>query len=89
LVNLETTFYAEPATVARSLDIIGYAVDVTHTYVNATDESDPVAVRVDVTYTATYRVDGGPWMTIPESLTIRGTDTDLPVKEAAAVLVTE
>jgi hypothetical protein len=120
LVNLETTFYTEPATIERSLDIIGFAVDVrveptsytwhwgdgtttdttkpgrpypatdvTHTYDHATDQAQPLAVRVDVTYSARYRVDGGAWQTIPETLRIRGADTILPVKQAAAVLVTE
>jgi hypothetical protein len=65
------------------------ATDVTHTYVRATEAVSPLALRVYVTYSADYRVDGGPWLTVPESLTIRGSDTLLPVKQAAAVLVGE
>jgi hypothetical protein len=118
LVNLDTTFYTEPATIDRSLDIIGFAVDVhieptsyvwywgdgattktnqpgrpypatdvTHLYHHATEKGASLAVRVDVTYAASYRVDGGTWQTIPETLTIRGIDTALPVKQAAALLV--
>jgi hypothetical protein len=120
LVNLETTFYTEPATIDRTLDIIGYrvdvqvepsrftwhwgdgstsatdspgrpypATDVTHTYTSATNADDPARLRVDVTYTARYRVDGGPWLTIPETLTIPGAERRLPVKQAAAMLVGE
>jgi hypothetical protein len=63
------------------------ATDVTHTYQHATDQGQALAVRVDVTYTASYRVDNGPWQTIPDTLTITGTETTLPVKQAAALLV--
>jgi hypothetical protein len=118
LVNLDTTFYTQPISIDRSLDIIGFAVDVqivpssyvwhwgdgsttetsgpgrpypatdvTHVYAHATEKGDAIAVRVDVTYSASYRVDGGTWQTIPETLTIRGTDTTLPIKQAAALLV--
>ncbi len=63
--------------------------DVTHTYLRATDPNSSVALRVDVTYAARYRVDGGPWQTIPDVMTIPGPPTDLPVKQAAAVLVAD
>ena len=63
------------------------ATDVTHTYVHATDEGPPLEVRVDVTYSARYRVNGGEWQAIPETITIPGAPTSLPVKQAAAVLM--
>ncbi len=118
LVNLDTTFYTEPRPIDRTLDIIGYAVEVqispvrflwhwgdgesqtthtpgqpypsteiTHTYLRATDESASLSVSVDVTYSARYRVDGGGWLDIPESITVDGADTAMPVKQASAVLV--
>lgn len=63
------------------------ATDVTHTYVHATDEGPPLEVSVDVTYSARYRVNGGEWQAIPETITIPGAPTSLPVKQAAAVLM--
>ncbi|MBA3309168.1 MAG: hypothetical protein H0U28_03790 [Nocardioidaceae bacterium] len=65
------------------------STDVTHTYVHATEEQQTLALSVDVTYTARYRVDGGDWQAIPDTLTIPGTATDLPVKQAASVLVAD
>ncbi len=59
---------------------------VTHTYARAT-HGGAMVLRVDTTYTATYRVDGGAWQQIPDPLTITGPPTSLPVKEATAVLV--
>lgn len=63
------------------------SADVTHTYVHATDDGQPLQLSVDVTYTARFRVDGGDWRDIPETLTISGRPRDLPVKQASAVLV--
>ena len=63
------------------------ATDVTHTYTRATRESGPLALRVDVTYAARYRVDGGEWTPIPEPITITGPTTALAIKQASAVLV--
>ena len=59
------------------------AKDITHTY---TDADVTVAVSVDVTYTARFRVAGGPWQTIPDTVTIAGPTTDLQIAEATAVL---
>jgi len=118
LVNLDTTFYTEPASIDRTLVIIGYDVDihvepstytwrwgdgasdttstpghpypstdVTHTYVHATPPNDALLLSVDVSYTARYRVDGGQWQQIPQTLTIAGQPTALPIKQASAVLV--
>ena len=63
--------------------------DITHTYVRATPPNAALRLSVDVTYTAQYRVDGGDWQQIPETLTITGPGTDLPIKQASAVLVAE
>jgi len=63
------------------------STDVTHTYVHATDANVPVQLSVDVTYTARYRVNGGQWQDIPETLTIPGQPSNLPIKQASAVLV--
>ncbi len=41
---------------------------------------------VDVTYTARFRVNGGAWQDIPDTVTIAGPSTDLRVSEATAVL---
>ncbi len=60
-----------------------------HTYTRSTDDGAGVSLRVDVTYTARYRVDGGGWQTIPDVLTIPGTPRALPVKQATAVLVSD
>ncbi len=65
------------------------STEVTHTYVHATEEQQTLELSVDVTYTARYRVDGGDWQAIPDTLTIPGTATDLPVKQAASVLVAD
>ena len=62
------------------------STQVTHTYSRATHD-DNLSLSVDVTYTARYRVAGGPWQQIPTQLTINGAATALPVKEASAVLV--
>ncbi len=44
-------------------------------------------VRVDVTYAGQFRVDGGPWLDIPGTVTIQGTPSTLEVVEATARLV--
>ncbi len=63
------------------------STDVTHMYLRATAPNQALQLSVDVTYTAQYRVDGGEWQPIPEALTIAGAPTDLPIKQASAVLV--
>ncbi len=65
------------------------STDVTHTYVHATDKDEALELSVDITYEARYRVDGGPWQTIPDVLTIPGASTSMPVKQASAVLVAD
>jgi hypothetical protein len=65
------------------------STDVTHTFEHATRDGPALQVSVDATYTAQYRVDGGPWLRIPDTLTIAGPSTSLPVKQASAVLVAD
>lgn len=45
-----------------------------------------VATRVDTTYGGRFRLEGGPWMTIPDTVTVRGTPVNLTVCEAKARL---
>src|SRR4029077_16791939 len=61
--------------------------DVTHTYLHTTAKSAPLVLSVDTTHSAPYLVDRGSWEQIPDALTIAGTQTTMPVKEATAVLV--
>ena len=63
------------------------AGDLTHTYTHATRDHGALALSVDVTYTASYRVDGGAWTTIPDQITIPGPPTALPVRQASSVIV--
>lgn len=60
------------------------AKDVTHTYRRVADEVRP---RVDTTYSVRYRVDGGAWTPLGQTLTATGESTSLEVEEAAPVLV--
>ena len=57
--------------------------DITYDYTHA-----HVTVRpsVDVTYAARFRVNGGAWRGIPETVTIAGPPSQLRVSEATAVL---
>jgi hypothetical protein len=57
--------------------------DITHAY----PKTGSYAVRVDTTFTADFRVDGGPWSAIPETATVTGPVTTVTVKAARAVLV--
>ncbi len=114
LVNVETIFYAEPQPFERSVQLLGFdvdlvaepvgyqwihgdgttattsgpglpypAMDVVHRY---TTPADSVQARVDVTYRVRFRVDGGPWQTIGQTLLAAGPPTPLDVDEAAPVL---
>jgi hypothetical protein len=56
---------------------------VTHTY----QRKGAVAPAVDTTYTATYRVNGGPWADVPGSVTVPGVPVGLEVLTATPVLV--
>jgi len=59
------------------------AKDVTHRYEQA---HRTVQASVDVTYTARFRVAGGAWQDIAETITISGPPTPLRVAEATPVL---
>ena len=57
--------------------------DVVHSYATA----GRYAARVDVTWTADFRVDGGAWAPIPDQVVVPGPATEVTVKTAKAVLV--
>ena len=57
--------------------------EITYRYAHA---GTTVRPRVDVTYSARFRVNGGAWQSIPETVTIAGPEGDLRVSEARAVL---
>lgn len=59
-------------------------LDVTHTYRQAGVTVHP---WVDTVYAGRYRVDGGAWTTIPQTLTVAGDPVPLRVLEAKPVLV--
>ncbi len=42
---------------------------------------------MDTTYTATFRVNGGPWRDVPGSVTVAGAPVDLQVLTATPTLV--
>ena len=46
-----------------------------------------VSPSVDVTYQGRYRVDGGGWVPIPDTLTVAGTPVDVQVLSATPHLV--
>ncbi|NRQ50489.1 hypothetical protein [Aeromicrobium stalagmiti] len=114
LVNVATIFYTQPQPFQRSIDLLGFdvdldatpvryrwvhgdgttrstsrpgrpypAMDVTHRYRQA---ADGVRARVDVTYRVRYRVDGGAWQGLGQTLVASGPVAELDVKEAAPVL---
>jgi hypothetical protein len=58
-------------------------LDVTHNYLT----KGAVAPSVDTTYTAQFRVNGGPWRDVPGSVTIPGAPVDLQVLTATPTLV--
>lgn len=58
-------------------------LDVTHRYLGA----GGVQVRVDVTYTAQFSVNGGPFAPVPGSVTVAGGSEPLQVVEARPTLV--
>lgn len=59
------------------------AMDVTHEY---RKPADVVRPRVDVTYRVRFRVDGGDWRTLGQTLVATGPAASLEVREAAPVL---
>lgn len=59
-------------------------LEITHTYLDADSSVTP---RVDTVYTGRYRINGGGWQQIPETLTVPGEAVELEVVEAQPVLV--
>ena len=57
--------------------------EITYSY---TDAHTTVTPSVDVTYTARFRVNGGGWQDINETVTIAGPAGNLRISEATAVL---
>lgn len=57
--------------------------EIVHRYA---DGDTTVRPRVDVTYSARFRVNGGEWQDISETVTIAGPEGSLRVSEAAPVL---
>lgn len=58
-------------------------LDVTYAY---TDAHVTVHPSVDVTYSARFTVNGGPWQTIPATITIEGDPIDRYIAEATPML---
>ena len=114
LVNLDTIFYARPQPFRRSVDLLGFDIDLVATPVRYTwrhgdgtshTTSKPgrpypskdvihrypksgknLHPSVDVTYAVRYRVDGGAWQDLSQTLQASGPTGDLDVKEATPVL---
>jgi hypothetical protein len=59
------------------------AKDVTHQY---TDAHVTVHPSVEVVYRARFRVDGGAWQAVPETITIPGPTAGVRIREATPVL---
>lgn len=59
-------------------------LEVTHTYLDADVVESP---SVDTVYSGRYRINGGPWQQIPETVTVPGEAVELEVVEAQPVLV--
>lgn len=59
--------------------------DVVHTYTGL----DPVEPSVDTVYSGKFRVNGGPWENIEETVTVEGEAVDLEIMEATPELVTD
>ena len=58
--------------------------DITWTY----KSTGTYPIRVDTTYGGRFRLEGGPWIEIPGTVTVEGAPQNLIVKEAKARLVT-
>lgn len=63
------------------------STEVTHTYVHRTHGDRWMRVYVSVRYRCEFRVSGGSWQGISQTITIDGPASTFPVKEATAVLV--
>ena len=58
--------------------------DLKQSNILLTPHGRPMSLSVDVGYTARYRVDGGAWIDVPETITVPGPSTRLPVRQASA-----
>ncbi|WP_415090713.1 hypothetical protein [Nocardioides sp.] len=58
-------------------------LQVTHEY----RRKGQVAPSVDTTWSADYRIDNGPWATVPDTVTITGATQALTIRTATPVLV--
>jgi hypothetical protein len=59
------------------------ATDITHTWTDAHRTFHP---SVDVTYQIRFRVDGGAWRTLADTITIQGPNGDVRIREATGML---
>ncbi len=59
------------------------ATDITHTWTDAHRTFHP---RVDVTYQIRFRIDGGSWQTLADTITIQGPNGDVRIREATGML---
>jgi len=57
--------------------------NITHAYPTA----GAYPAHVEVTWTADFRIDSGPWTPIPDTVSVTGPDTTIGVKTARSVLV--
>jgi len=114
LVNFDTIFYARPQPFRRSVNLLGFDIDLVATPVRYTwrhgdgtshatsrpgrpypakdvvyryaKSADNLHPSVDVTYAVRFRVDGGSWQNLGQTLQASGPVSDLDVKEATPVL---
>jgi hypothetical protein len=113
-VNYETVVYTEAETFARTVNLLGFTVDIEATpsqfhwtYGDGTTETTTTAGRpypatdithtwtdahrtfhpsVDVTYQIRFRVDGGDWQTLADTILAQGPDSDIRIREATGML---
>lgn len=71
-----------PGTPWRESTPVATGQYITHTYTH----DGGYAPLVDTTWSATYRVNGGPWGPVPGTVTVDGDPVDLTVVEAPPVL---
>lgn len=113
-VNYETVVYTRAATFTRTVNLLGFTVDIeatpseflwnygdgatetttsagrpypatdiTHTWTDAHHTFHP---SVDVTYQIRYRVNGGTWQTLADTITAQGPEGDVRIREATGML---
>lgn len=113
-VNYDTVVYTEAETFSRTVNLLGFTVDLEATpsqfhwtYGDGTTETTTTAGRphpatdithtwndahrtfhpsVDVTYEIRFRVDGGEWQSLTDTITIAGPEGDVRIREATGML---